>query len=446
MQSINLLLPKTNTISVEYIHRLTFRVSNFEWLEPWIEKVNQLLGFDLKEHVFHIVKQEQKFMDLFSNGNLCEIKGGLFELFSKNVDQNSCRELEKSIGINNIYSIGFLRNINFYGGAIIVSPARIGNDDIKIIETICSQASLSIHRRLIEKNLRLSELRFRKLSEELEQKVEDRTAELESANVLLTRELKERKLAEESLKKSEGQLIELNATKDKFFNIVAHDLKNPFTSLLGSTELLYENIHKMDTENIKMLAQILNDSAKSGYAILLNLLDWSRSQTGLIKFNPVRINLKSLIDENIYDLLLYTTNKSINLNSEVEEDIFIYADENMINTILRNLLSNAVKFTHRYGKVKVSAVLSADEVTISVKDTGIGISEDNIKKLFRIDTKYTRPGTEKEQGTGLGLKLSKEFVEKMNGSIWVESIENEGSEFIFSIPGKEHSGSETHSD
>jgi len=437
-ESINLMLDDTNAISIEYIHRLTYKVSNFGWLEPLIEKVNLLIGIDLKEHVFHFADQGRVITDLSTDGNLLQIKGGLYELFLGNVDQNSCTELEKTLGINYIYFIGFLKGLNFYGGAIIVSPKMIGNDDIKIIETIGSQASLNIYKRLIEKNLRQSELRFRKLSEELEQKVKDRTEDLESLNFRLTLELKERNLAEQALKKSEAQLIELNATKDKFFNIVAHDLKNPFTSLLGATELLYENINRMDSENIKILAQILNDSAKSGYAILLNLLDWSRSQTGLIKFNPGRINLKSLIDDNISDLKLYTTNKAINLNSEIKEDIYIFSDENMINTILRNLLSNAVKFTHKYGKVNVSLANSGDEVVISVKDTGIGISEDNIKKLFRIDSKYTRPGTEKEQGTGLGLKLCKEFVEKMEGKIWVESTENEGSEFIFSIPVKEN--------
>lgn len=437
-ESINLLLENSNAISIEYIHRLTYKASNFGWLEPLIEKVNLLTGIDLKEHVFQFADQGRLLMNMSTDGNLHEIKGGLYELFLGNVDQNSCTELEKALGINYIYFIGFLKGLNFYGGAIIVSPNMIGNDDVKIIETIGSQASLNIYKRLIEKNLRLSDLRFRKLSEELEQKVKDRTEDLESLNFRLTLELKERNLAEQALKKSEAQLIEMNATKDKFFNIVAHDLKNPFTSLLGATELLYENINKMDSENIKLLAQILNDSAKSGYAILLNLLDWSRSQTGLIKFNPGRINLKSLIDDNISDLKLYTTNKAINLNSEIREDIFIFSDENMINTILRNLLSNAVKFTHKYGKVNVSLANSGDEVVISVKDTGIGISEDNIKKLFRIDSKYTRPGTEKEQGTGLGLKLCKEFVEKMEGKIWVESTENEGSEFIFSIPVKEN--------
>ncbi len=433
-ESINLLLENANAMSVEYIHRMAFRASNFGFLDPWLDRLNKILGIDLRDHVFHIEYQKKEIIELFSNGNLKEIQGGIFEILGESVSKNDCLELEKVIGVGYLYAIGFFRNRNFYGGAIITTPARIGNDDIKIIETLCSQVSLSLYRRLIEKNLRLSEIRVKKLNEELEQKVRERTEELESANIKLTKELKERNIAEEALKKSETKLIELNATKDKFFNIVAHDLKNPFTSLLGSTELLYENIDIMGVESIRKLAQVLNDSAKSGYAILLNLLDWSRSQTGLIRFNPVRINLRKLIDDNIDDLKLYIINKSITLESDVKEDIFIISDENMINTILRNLLSNAVKFTHRYGNVKIKLVDTGNEVIISVKDNGIGISPENIQNLFRIDSKYSMPGTEKEQGTGLGLKLSKEFVEKLNGRIWVVSTEMTGSEFFFSIP------------
>jgi signal transduction histidine kinase len=244
----------------------------------------------------------------------------------------------------------------------------------------------------------------------------------------------ERKLAEEKLKQLNHELKELNATKDKFFNIVAHDLKNPFTALLGSTELLLENIHQMDTETIIKLSQVLNDSAKSGYAILQNLLDWSRSQTGLMKINIEKINLKNLIEENISNLLLNSNNKAINMGSEIKDDVFVFTDRNMINIVLRNLLGNAVKFTPRFGKVNVSTILNGNVVIILVKDSGIGISDDNINKLFRIDTDYTRPGTDKEQGTGLGLKLSKEFVEKLGGKIWVESEFGKGCDFKFTLP------------
>jgi PAS domain S-box-containing protein len=249
-----------------------------------------------------------------------------------------------------------------------------------------------------------------------EHNVKERTKDLEVANL---------------------QLKELNATKDKFFNIVAHDLKNPFTSLIGSSELLFRNIDQLDNEKIKTLALILNDASKSGYAILQNLLDWSRSQTGLLKFNPENINLRNLIDEHILNLEQISSNKEIRIHSEVKDDLFIYGDKNMIKTILRNLLSNAVKYSYRTGKVIVGATVNDHDVIISVKDTGIGIPKENINKIFRIDAKYSVPGTENEQGTGLGLKLCKEFAEKQDGKIWVESIENEGSEFKFSIPVKE---------
>jgi signal transduction histidine kinase len=244
----------------------------------------------------------------------------------------------------------------------------------------------------------------------------------------------QRQASEEALRERESQLTDLNATKDKFFNIVAHDLKNPFTSLLGSSELLYENIDNLGTENIKELALILNDSAKSGYAILQNLLDWSRSQTGLLKINPESVNLKDLIKENISAQQLAATNKEIKMYYKSEEDVFVYSDKNMINTILRNLLSNAVKFTYKSGKVAISTTMANDEVIVSVKDSGIGIPMEKIEQLFKIDARNSNPGTDNEQGTGLGLKLSKEFVEKLGGRIWVECIETTGSEFRFSIP------------
>ncbi|HLO58993.1 MAG TPA: hybrid sensor histidine kinase/response regulator [Bacteroidales bacterium] len=291
----------------------------------------------------------------------------------------------------------------------------------------------SIERKKIGELLHNSEDRYRQLNAGLEIKVRERTTELELLNHKLQKELSERIKIEEELRKSETQLIELNATKDKFFNIVAHDLKNPFTSLLGSTELLFQNIELLDRAGIKKLAVILNDSAKSGYAILQNLLDWSRSQTGLLKINPENLNLKAIIDENILNLELFSSNKDIDVISEVNPDTAIYADKNMVNTIVRNLISNALKFSYRSGKIRISAFPDDEFMVVSVRDNGIGIPADKIDKLFRIDTKFSMPGTENEQGTGLGLKLCKEFVEKQGGKIWVTSEENKGSDFRFTL-------------
>ncbi len=273
----------------------------------------------------------------------------------------------------------------------------------------------------------------RRLSDKALKKAND---DLEDINRMLQKELEERILIDEVLRKSEIELKELNATKDKFFNIVAHDLKNPFTSLMGSSELLYKNIDKLDEKNIISLAGVINDSAKNGYAILQNLLDWSRSQTGLLKINPEDVNLRELINESITNLSQVSANKEIKVTSEIKDDIFVHTDKNMIRTILRNLLSNAIKFSYRKGEVAVSYEKSVTDVIIKVKDNGTGIHEDNIDKLFRIDTKYSLPGTENEMGTSIGLKLCKEFIEKLDGSIWVESAVKKGSEFKFSIPAK----------
>lgn len=258
--------------------------------------------------------------------------------------------------------------------------------------------------------------------------------DMEDINYRLSNELRERIIAENSLIRQEAQLRELIATKDKFFNIVAHDLKNPFTSMLGSTELLFENIDRLDIEDIRRLAQILNESAKSGYVVLQNLLDWSRSQTGLLKFSPEKISLTKLIEDNIENMRLYATNKQIKLDMEADKDMLIFTDKNMVNTVLRNLISNAIKFTRSKGKVRVRLIRNSNEVTVSVKDTGTGMSDENIEKLFRLDSKFQLPGTANEQGTGLGLKLCKEFVDKLGGKIWVESVENKGSEFKFTLP------------
>jgi signal transduction histidine kinase/FixJ family two-component response regulator len=435
--NIILLLGNADIIIVEIKETGAAQMSFMEWLQPRAEKIEALPENMVNNPILRTFRLDKVYTILFNDGKLHEIDGGLYAVFSGKINKDDCDELEKLLKINNTYAIGFAKGTKLYGGAIIFSQNAISDDDANIIETISAQASLSIHKRVIEKELRTSEFRYRKLSRELEQKVKDRTLDLEFANTKLQEELAERTRSQEALRKSEAELKELNATKDKFFNIVAHDLKNPFTSLLGSSELLFENIDNMDTKNIKKLATILNDSAKGGYAILLNLLDWSRSQTGLIEINPENINLRVLINENIANQQLPATNKSITLKSEIKKDIQLLADKNMINTVLRNLLSNAIKFTHRGGSVSVSTSISSGEVLISVEDTGIGISGNKIDNLFRIDSRYSTPGTEMEQGTGLGLKLSKEFAEKLGGRIWVESTENKGSVFKFAIPLKE---------
>ena len=285
-------------------------------------------------------------------------------------------------------------------------------------------------------DLKESQAKLVALNAELEIKVRERTRDIEKTNYRLNLELIERHQVEDALRKSEARLKDLIIAKDKFFSIIAHDLKNPFTSLLGSTEILLSQYNRMTSHEVQELVQIVSESAQSGYTILQNLLDWSRSQTGMIVTDPETFNLKSIIEENIEDLKYYSEKKNLVITSDIRNDLFVFADKNLMNAILRNLLSNAIKFTYNSGYVKISASQTRDEVTVSVKDTGIGVPESMIDELFLSETRYTRPGTAMEHGTGLGLKICRDFVEMLGGAIWVESADNEGSTFSFTLPSR----------
>ena len=226
------------------------------------------------------------------------------------------------------------------------------------------------------------------------------------------RDITARNRAELALKESEGRLRELNATKDKFFSIIAHDLKSPFNSILGFSNLLAKRIQEKDYEGIEKYTEIIQDSAQRSMDLLMNLLEWSRSQTGRIEYNPEHIEIVALINEVIKFAEDSARQKSISINKELPHNASVYADRAMINTILRNLISNAVKFTRPGGTITISVEQTQFETVISVCDNGIGIEKNSIAKLFRIDTSYSTLGTQKEQGTGLGLILCKEFIDK----------------------------------
>jgi signal transduction histidine kinase len=229
------------------------------------------------------------------------------------------------------------------------------------------------------------------------------------------------------------ELQNLNATKDKFFSIISHDLKGPLNSLTSFSGLLINHADSLSKEEIQMLAKDLDKSLKNLFALLENLLEWSRAQTGNIEFKPSVFDLTEVLEENKALLTAQAHNKKISLVNTSLGAVQVQADRNSVNTVVRNLISNAIKFTPPEGKIELGVKLSSDMVIVSIADNGVGMSKEIMSKLFRIDTKHTTKGTADEKGTGLGLILCKEFIEKNGGSISVDSEIGVGSVFRFSL-------------
>ncbi len=242
----------------------------------------------------------------------------------------------------------------------------------------------------------------------------------------------------EDIENKTKQLKTSNAAKDRFFSIISHDLRSPFNSMLGFSELLIENFDEYSSEQSKEFIVIMHKTMVNTFNLLENLLIWSHSQSDNLDFNPIEKELYWL-SENSVELLQQTAkSKSIALINQIPEDIYLTVDENMFLTVIRNLISNAIKFTPKGGEIKIMARLvtinDLKNIEIVVEDNGVGISEEMQLKLFDISNNISTKGTEKERGTGLGLILCKEFVEKHDGKIWLESERNKGSRFCFTLP------------
>jgi signal transduction histidine kinase len=265
-----------------------------------------------------------------------------------------------------------------------------------------------------------------------------RNEEFQIIGVLFTaRDITESKKANETLKKYMIELEQLNQTKDKFFSIIAHDLRNPFAGIIGLSELLELKLSEDNHEQARLelkYTQMILEGSKSAFSLLENLLVWARSQKGEITISPRNIHFHSIASNTISVIRTNAHKKNIFIELNVSQDDIIYADESLVSTILRNLLTNAIKFTDKNGKITLSSHAKERYLEISVTDTGTGIEPKNLEKIFRIDSKFSKPGTESEKGTGLGLILCKEFVDKQGGSIWVESKPGIGSKFTFTLP------------
>lgn len=238
----------------------------------------------------------------------------------------------------------------------------------------------------------------------------------------------------EKLKLREEELKELNATKDKFFSIIAHDLKGPLSAIMGVSDLYLKEKECLETEDIYPILESINVTSNFGVSLLENLLEWARSQTGVMKPKPINFCLDSMIDKLNDSFSAMAKDKNIRLEFPRESQPSVYADENMIFSVMRNLIHNAIKYSHTGGCVIISTYEKENSLVTCIEDEGIGISKKDLEKLFAIDSHIRRLGTNKEEGSGLGLILCKEFIEKNQGKIWAEGQENKGCKFSFTIP------------
>ena len=254
--------------------------------------------------------------------------------------------------------------------------------------------------------------------------------------IAVKEDITDRKLIEAEIQLKNAELLTINAEKDKFFSIIAHDLRSPFNSFLGLTQIMANEINTLTMSELQRIAVNMEKSANNLYNLLENLLQWSQVHQGLMQFKPKELSLNNLINNCIENYFDIAKNKNISLASKYSKntDIIVFADENMLKLVLRNLISNAIKFTNTNGEIQIIAEQINNQTIISIKDNGIGINKETLNKLFKVEESFSSNGTHNEKGTGLGLLLCKEFIVKHGGKIWLESEEGKGSCFYISIP------------
>lgn len=379
-------------------------------LHPDNSEINNLLNESQKENTKLTVKIE----------NLEKAQDIIFEQFKTlefqrlNLEKQQKKLEEESYKFRG-------RTIDLFGKMVDLKKAKktISLQNEKLEN---QQVEIETHQLLLEK----SNQKFRK-----------RTIELFGKMIDLKKAKKTISLQNEELETHRKQLKALNASKDKFFSIIAHDLRNPIAGFLNLTEILSSNFEVFSEKESKDFIGVMNQASIQLYNLLENLLQWSKSQTNSIIHEPKLISVKYMIENTIETLMVNIENKNLKININVDEKLVAFVDENMITTVIRNLISNAIKFSHPDGKIMLRCIQKEDLIEVSVIDNGVGIKKEDQEKLFRIDQNATTLGTSKERGTGLGLILCKEFIEKNNGKIWMESDFNKGSAFMFTIPRKD---------
>ena len=276
--------------------------------------------------------------------------------------------------------------------------------------------------------------RYEKKQKELSELVEKRTREITLINDQLVQKQSLILLQADEIQETNTELTKQIKTKDRMFSIIAHDLRNPFNVVSGFAQLLLEEFRSLPPEKIEIYLHQISNSSKTGNMLLINLLQWSQTQSGNLACDLTHSNLLLATEEICNFFEGNILRKKIEMSVEIDPDLVVEVDDNMLKTILRNLISNAIKFTHEGGHIKVSAAVKGENVEVCVSDTGVGIAAEKIPLLFDIESNVSTRGTLQEAGTGLGLILCKEFVSKHHGKIWVESIVNQGSQFKFTLP------------
>lgn len=238
----------------------------------------------------------------------------------------------------------------------------------------------------------------------------------------------------EIIKKQKAQLEEANVTKDKFLSILSHDLRNPFNAILGFSEILKTEYDSLTDTEKREYIEYINHSANNVFKLIDKVLQWSRLQDGRFDFTPEKVSIKEVIN-NVIELFIYNANrKEINLTTDIKDDFYIFVNKNIIEIILRNLVDNAIKFTNQNGNVLITYEIKNNFADISVIDDGMGMTQEEINNIFKIDKKIKKTGTKSEEGTGLGLVICKEMIEKSGGELKIFSNEGKGSKFVLSIP------------
>lgn len=339
------------------------------------------------------------------------------------------------------------RIIDFNHAILEIIP-EIANSLGKNIESILSSRDELLQKIIHAKEDESFEFKINKSNETLWLSVSCKSFKndnqsLYQGKIISFKDISDLMKVEEKIKEQNIELLKVNNEKDKFFSILAHDLRSPLNGILGLTQIISNEIEELEPDQIKDMVGGMRKASLHLYELLENLLEWGNLQNNSLIFKPEKILVIDLIEEVVHSLGLMISNKSIKVQYEIENDIQIFADNKMIASVLRNLLSNAVKFSQRNNKVILKAITYKQTIQISIQDFGIGIPENYRKNLFQIHVKTNQLGTEGEPSTGIGLIIIKEFIDKHNGELFVESKEGEGSKFTVSLPLRDEIGNNT---